>query len=164
MCNQTLREVRIVESGSIERKIRIDAAPEIVFDVVSNPEHLRQWWPDEAHYEAVPGSAGEIVFTKAGERFPVAFEVVDAVPPWLFSFRWTHRAGEAPRADNSFLVTFELEPAGDGTLLRMTETGFRERGWEAAVLEDAYRDHATSWDYHLSRLAPYVAKYLGTVR
>jgi uncharacterized protein YndB with AHSA1/START domain len=90
--------------------------------------------------------------------------VVDAVPYRLFSFRWTHPAGQQPREDNSFLVTFELEPAGDGTLLRMTETGFRERGWEAAVLEEAYRDHCSGWDHHLSRLAPYVAAYLRAAR
>jgi uncharacterized protein YndB with AHSA1/START domain len=164
MCNQTLREVTTMEYGSIEREIRIDAAPEIVFDVVSDPAHVQQWWPDEARYEAVPGSAGEIVFTKAGEKVPVAFQVVDAVPYRLFSFRWTHPEGEQAREDNSFLVTFELEPAGDGTLLRMTETGFRERGWEAAVLEEVYRDHCAGWDYHLSRLAPYVATYLGAAR
>ena len=36
---------------------------------------------------------------------------------------------------NSLLVTFELTSQGDGTRLRMTETGFREMGWEVAVLE-----------------------------
>ncbi len=153
-----------MEYGSIERQIRIDAAPDIVFDVVSDPAHVQQWWPDEARYEAVPGSAGEIVFTKDGERFPVAFQVVDAVPGRLFSFRWTQPEGEPARQDNSFLVIFELEPDGDGTLLRMTETGFRELGWEAAVIEEVYQDHSQGWDYHLARLSPYVAKYLAATR
>jgi hypothetical protein len=54
-------------------------------------------------------------------------------------------------------VTFELTPSGAGTLLRMTETGFRERGWEVAVLEEQYQQHATGWDHFLPRLAPYVA-------
>jgi hypothetical protein len=39
----------------------------------------------------------------------------------------------------------------------MTETGFRELGWEAAVLEQHYRDHVAGWDHFLPRLAPYVA-------
>ena len=39
----------------------------------------------------------------------------------------------------------------------MTETGFREMGWEAAVLEQQYREHNTGWDYYMPRLAPYVA-------
>ncbi|WP_439680644.1 SRPBCC family protein [Embleya sp. MST-111070] len=39
--------------GTIEREIHIDASPEVVFDVVSSPEHLREWWPDEAKVAAV---------------------------------------------------------------------------------------------------------------
>jgi uncharacterized protein YndB with AHSA1/START domain len=154
-----------MESGSIEREIRIDAAPEIVFAVVSDPAHVQQWWADEARYEAVPGSAGQIVLTgPGGRKVPVAFQVVDAVPHRLFSFRWTHPEGEQPREANSFLVTFSLEPVGDGTLLRVTETGFRERGWEAAVIEKAYRDHCEGWDHHLPRLAPYLATYAADAR
>jgi uncharacterized protein YndB with AHSA1/START domain len=149
-----------VEYGSIERSIRIGAAPEVVFDVVSNPEHVRQWWPDEANFDSAPGGVGELVFVSdEGEKFTVAIQVVDAVPYRLFSFRWTQPLGEPARIGNSFLVRFELEPDGDGTLLRMTETGFRERGWEIAVLEETYRDHEKGWDHHLSRLAPYVATY-----
>jgi uncharacterized protein YndB with AHSA1/START domain len=155
-----------MESGSIEREIRIDAAPEIVFDVVSDPAHVQQWWADEARYEAVPGSAGQIVLTgPGGQKVPVAFQVVNAVPHRPFSSRWTHPEGEQAReSSNSLPVTFELEPAGDGTLLRMTETGFRERGWEAAVIEKAHREHCAGWDHHLPRLAPYVAAYLGATR
>ncbi len=39
----------------------------------------------------------------------------------------------------------------------MTETGFREMGWEVAVLEQQYQEHVTGWDFYLPRLAPYVA-------
>ena len=128
-----------MEFGEIERQVRIDAPPEVVFDVVSNPRHVARWWPDEATYASVePGSAGELVFLDHnGEKAVVSFQVVDAVPPRLFSFRWTHPLGERPTDTNSFLVRFELEPHGSGTLLRMTETGFRERGWSAAHADDA---------------------------
>ncbi len=150
-----------MEYGSIVREVRIDATPETVFDVVSNPDHVRQWWPDEANFVSVPGEVGEVVFVSDdGEKFPVAIQVVEAIPYRLFSFRWTQPLGEPARADNSFLVTFELEPDGGGTLLRMTETGFRERGWEIAVIEENYRDHEQGWDRHLARLAPYIATYL----
>ena len=36
----------------------------------------------------------------------------------------------------------------------MTETGFREKGWEVAVLEAQYREHAASWDYFLPCWSP----------
>ena len=147
-----------MEFGTIEREIHIDASPEIVFEVVSRPEHLREWWPDQARYEPTPGSQGEIVFgdPEAGGG-TVGFTVVDLRPPHRFSFRWTHPVGEVAGEGNSLLVTFDLAPSGGGTLLTMTETGFRERGWQVAVLEQQYREHVTGWDHFLPRLAPYVA-------
>jgi hypothetical protein len=39
----------------------------------------------------------------------------------------------------------------------MTETGFREMGWEVAVLEEQYQEHVAGWDHFLARLGPYVA-------
>ena len=147
-----------MEFGSIEREIFVEASPEIVFEVVSSPDHLKRWWPDDARYEPTPESAGEIVF---GDRDAggavVPFTVVEARPPRMFSFRWTHPADEAARAGNSLLVTFDLIPSGNGTLLTMTETGFRELGWEAAVLEQQNAEHVKGWGFFLPRLAPYVA-------
>ena len=147
-----------MEFGTIEREIYVDAAPEVVFDVVSSPDHLKEWWPDDAHYEPVPGSAGEIVFGDPdGRGAAVGFTVVDARPPRMFSFRWTHPTDATAAGGNSLLVTFDLAPSGGGTLLRMTESGFREMGWAVAVLEQQYREHVTGWDFYLPRLAPYVA-------
>ena len=147
-----------MELGTIEREIFVEASPEIVFDVVSSPDHLKGWWPDDARYEPTPGSTGEIVFgdCDAGGT-AVAFSVVDARPPRMFSFRWTHAAGEVAAEGNSLLVTFDLTPSRGGTLLKMTETGFREMGWEVAVLEQQYQEHSTGWDFYLPRLVPYVA-------
>ena len=84
-----------MEFGTIEREIYVEAPPEIVFEVVSSPGHLKQWWPDDARYDPSPGSTGEIVFgdPDAGGAV-VAFTVVDARPPSRFSFRWTHPAEE----------------------------------------------------------------------
>jgi uncharacterized protein YndB with AHSA1/START domain len=146
-----------MEYGKIEREIEIAASPAIVFEVITSPRHLTEWWPDEAVLEATPGSVGELVFgdrSSAGARIP-QITVVEAEPPRLFSFRWIYPEGEQAREGNSLLVTFELSPHGEGTLLRMTETGFREKGWEVAVLEQQYREHVEGWDYFLPRLAAY---------
>ena len=147
-----------MEFGSIEREIYVEAPPQVVFEVVSSPEHLRGWWPDDARFDPTPGSSGEIVFGDRDAGGTVAsFTVVDARAPQLFSFRWTHPAGEVARTGNSMLVTFDLTPKGSGTLLKMTEVGFREMGWQAAVLEQQYRDHVSGWDFYLPRLVAYAA-------
>jgi uncharacterized protein YndB with AHSA1/START domain len=146
-----------MEYGKIEREIVIDASPTTVFEVITSPEHLTSWWPDEAVIEPTPGAVGELVFgdRSSGDAQIPQITVVDAEPPRLFSFRWVYPDGEVARDGNSLLVTFELSASGDGTLLRMTETGFREKGWEVAVLEEQYRDHSTGWDHFLPRLVAY---------
>jgi len=147
-----------MEFGVIEREVYVEATPEVVFEVVSSPDHVKQWWPDDASYELQPGTTGEIVFGhKGADGVAVALSVIEADAPRTFSFRWTHPAAEPAREGNSLLVTFELTPSGGGTLLKMTETGFREMGWEVAVLEQQYNDHVTGWDYYLPRLTAYVA-------
>ncbi|SER04959.1 Uncharacterized conserved protein YndB, AHSA1/START domain [Lentzea xinjiangensis] len=143
-----------MEYGSIERELRIDASPEVVYEVVSSPEHVREWWPDEAEFDPVPGSTGRIVFgdPASPEAKVEQLTVVEADPPRRFAFRWVHERGVPAAPGNSLLVTIDLVPSGGGTLLRFTETGFRERGWEAAVLEQAYADHSRGWDHFLPRL------------
>jgi uncharacterized protein YndB with AHSA1/START domain len=150
-----------MELGSIERELFIEASPETVFQVVSDPEHVAQWWPDEARYEPVAGSVGEIRFGNGGgdggDKVE-SFTVVDVRPPTYFSLRWTQPADEPAAEGNSLLVTFELTAHEGGTLVRFRETGFRERGWEAAVLESWYEDHVSGWDHFLPRLVSYAAR------
>ncbi len=143
-----------MEMGTIEREIHIEAAPEVVYEVISTPEHMRQWWPDEADLDPVPGAAGVISFGDTDQ--PIA--VVEADPPQRFAFRWVADEGEALTSTRSLLVTFDLIPAGSGTLLRFSETGFREKGWEAAVLEEQYAEHVAGWDHFLPRLVTYAEK------
>jgi uncharacterized protein YndB with AHSA1/START domain len=149
-----------MEYASIEREIRIEAPPEVVFEVVSRPEHVREWWTAESDVAPTPGATGELVWSEGDDpRAQVSqMTVVVAEPPRLFTFRWTHPAGEAAVDGNSMLVTFELVPDGSGTLLKMTETGFRERGWEAAVLEQHYADHVEGWDLYVPRIASYAER------
>jgi uncharacterized protein YndB with AHSA1/START domain len=148
-----------MEHGSIERTIHVDASPEVVFEVVSSPSHIREWWDAET---ALAPSAGAVDRLTWGRGTPgemsVAITVVEARPPRLFSFRWVHPDDEPAAPGNSLLVTFELTPSGSGTSLRLTETGFRERGWEVAVLEEAYREHCEGWNTYLPRIARHAAR------
>src|SRR5262245_17979227 len=106
----------VMDHATIEREIHIDATPDVVFDVVSNPGHVREWWADEADYRPEPGGAGRIGFHQGEGTAWERFQVVDAVPGRLSSFRWTHTEGESPVPGISMLVVFELEPRDGGTL------------------------------------------------
>lgn len=133
----------------IGREIRIEATPEVVYEVISTPEHLRAWWPDDVDLDPVPGATGRVSF---GPDKVEPLTVVEADPPRRFSFRWAYNAGEIATETNSLLVTFVLVPSGAGTLLRFSETGYDE----AAKSDELYNDHVSGWDYFLPRLAPYV--------
>lgn len=153
-----------MEFGSIEREIFIDATPEIVFEVITSPEHIREWWNGaETDVSPTSGAVAEIAWGK-GTADPHIDEmtVVDVDPSHLFSFRWVYDGAAAATPGNSLLVTFELEPSGTGTLLRLTESGFREKDWELAVLEAAYADHVNGWDVFVPSLAAYVTRLVST--
>jgi uncharacterized protein YndB with AHSA1/START domain len=148
-----------MEYGTIEKQIRIDAPPDIVYGVISTPEHIARWWFDEAEFDLAPGSAGVLRF--GPQRVEVPITVVEATPGERFAFLWV--APPAPvveeplTAQNSVLVTFELAADGAGTILTVREEGIRELGWEAAVLEEYYAGHVPTWDRALSGLTDYVA-------
>lgn len=149
-----------MELGSIEREIHIDASPEVVFEVITSPAHIREWW-NGCETDVVPsaGSVAELAWGKGSDEPHIEqMTVVAAEPPRLFSFRWVYGGESAPTPANSLLVTFELSPSEGGTLLRMTETGFREKGWEIAVMEAAYADHVNGWDVFVPSIRDYVAR------
>jgi uncharacterized protein YndB with AHSA1/START domain len=154
MCNRRLQKVERMEYGSIERELHIDASPDVVFEVVSSPAHIRDWWGAETRFAPVAGSVSRLTWTDdaTGTEKSTPFTVVEVDPPRRFSFRWTYDDALA-RPGNSLLVTFELVASAGGTLVRFTESGFRERGWDAAVLEAYYQDHERGWDHYLPRLA-----------
>lgn len=150
-----------MEYASIEREIQVEARPEVVYEVVSSPEHVAQWWPDAADFSAVPGESGTLTFlghADDGGPAVVTMTVVVADPPRFFSFRWTHDAGTEAVTGNSLLVSFELVPQGSGTLVKLTETGFREMGWEIAQLEEVYADHIAGWSRFVPSLGEYLAR------
>lgn len=141
-----------MEYASIERELYIDAAPDVVFEVISRPEHIRDWWNAETSLDPSPGSSDTLVWRDeaTGREDTAPITVVRADPPRVFSFRWAYADGDLADA---LLVTFELTPSGSGTTLHLTETGFREQGWEAAVLEANYNDHVDGWDQIVPRIA-----------
>lgn len=140
----------------IERSLYIDASPATVFEVVSRPEHIVEWWSDAAELDPAPGGSGFVAFgdlENGGQR--VEITVDEAVPARLFAFRWAYADGAEAGPGNSNLVTFELSPEGSGTRLRFKETGFAERGLDETAARAMHADHSSGWDYFLPKLAAY---------
>lgn len=149
-------ETMELQYSKIEREIRIAASPEVVYRVVSTPEHIASWWSDEATIDA--DGVGEIAWARGAEDEHIeGLVVVDEQPPNLFAFRWIYDDGVAGRG-TSLLVTMRIEADGDGSVLRLTESGFRDKGWDDDMLAGQYRGHEDGWNLHLPDLAAYAAK------
>jgi uncharacterized protein YndB with AHSA1/START domain len=160
--NQSLHNVKetVMTRMTIERELSIAASPEIVYEVISSPEHLREWWPDDAEIAPVVGATGRVVFgdPASPDAKVERLTVVEAEEPRRFAFRWVYAGSDSSNTKESLLVTFDLVPSGEGTLLRFTESGFDEREWDTGTAEQAHRDHVTGWDTFLPRLVSYAGQ------
>jgi uncharacterized protein YndB with AHSA1/START domain len=116
---------------------RLGHPVEAVWRAVSEPAGLAHWFPARVEIEELaPG--GRLRFEHAdGAAPPSDGEIVEVEPPRRLTFTW---GGERLR--------FELEPAGDGTLLRLTHF--------LSSPEQAARD-AAGWHVCLDRLTDHLS-------
>ena len=151
-------------ADSVEREILIEASPEVVWGVITEPEQISRWFSDEAELDGRIGADGTLTWRPGGRGgsdreidMIVPIRVVDAEPFRRFSFRWNHPQGAGPDQSNSALVEFSLSEEGDGTRLRVLESGID------AVTEDEQskalylEEHEHGWQKHFGELLDYVA-------
>jgi uncharacterized protein YndB with AHSA1/START domain len=110
---------------SIEREVVIDAPVDRVWKLVTEAEHLGRWFGDAgAEVDLRPGGAMELRWTEHG----ASRGRIEAVEPQrLFAFRWApfkDPGGLDPTDGNSTRVEFSLSEEGQGTRLRVVESGF----------------------------------------
>src|SRR5207302_8196349 len=83
-----------VTADSVEREILIEASPEVVWGVITEPEQIRRWFSDEADVDARAGADGSLTWKPGGRGGEKEFDsivpirVVEAEPFRRFSFRW----------------------------------------------------------------------------
>lgn len=141
------------EAFTVTRTVRIAAPRDLVFEVLTLPDQVAQWFgqtaefPDGVHV----GSEGTFGWTDHGD-FPARIEVFQ--PPSAFAFTWG-TPGEPLRDDNSTTATFTLQEDGDGTLLTVVESGFDTLG-KAAGRRAAMADNAQGWTEELDELVAHV--------
>jgi uncharacterized protein YndB with AHSA1/START domain len=156
-----------VVADSVEREILIEASPEVVWAVITEPDQISHWFSDEADVESRVGADGTLTWRPGGRGGNQDFDavvpirVVEAEPFHRFCFRWNHTEGTAPDEHNSALVEFTLSAEPDGTRLRVLESGI------GAVTDDEegtarYReDHGQGWQRHLGELRDHIASRSG---
>ncbi|MFG2310473.1 SRPBCC domain-containing protein [Streptomyces sp. NPDC048566] len=134
----------------IERETLIEASPERVWSLVAQPGF---WVADKASLPGTVAVEGASLVLKNPEHgdFPVRVEKVE--PPTYLAYRWTSAfPGEDLREDNSTLVEFTLTPEGDGTRLRVVESGFASLAGSEELRSRNVEDHSEGWPLELGAL------------
>jgi len=124
------------EQFVIDKSIHIDAPQEAVFALLTDKAQTARWQPMD-FFE--PRLGGKYQFTK-GEW--IAFgDIVEYDPPRVVAYTWDWK--NAPIGVRT-VVKYELKKDGNGTLVRLTHTGF--------VDAERADGHAKGWEYYLGRL------------
>jgi uncharacterized protein YndB with AHSA1/START domain len=137
----------------VEREILVDAPLEVVWAVITEPEHLSGWFSGAVEITLQPG--GKLTLTWEGDQIEHG-RVVRVEPPHHFSFRWIRGSATDAHEDNSTLVEFSLSAEGQRTRLRVVETGFSKLDWpEDEQARDA-EEHRGGWERELAELREYL--------
>ncbi|HEV8470929.1 MAG TPA: SRPBCC domain-containing protein [Candidatus Limnocylindria bacterium] len=129
-----------VDTRVIERVITIQAPPETVFRLLTDPVQYVRWKGKLAELEPRPGGTFRVEF--ANTKDIAAGKFVEVVPGRRVVFTWGWEGNEHIPPGMS-TVEIDLAPEGTGTRLRLIH-----RGLPAAALAS----HAEGWDYFLPRL------------
>jgi uncharacterized protein YndB with AHSA1/START domain len=142
----------------IEREILIDAPLDVVWAVVTEPQHVGTWFSDSAKIDLRSGGEGTLTWREHGT---VRVRVERVEPPHSFSFRWARPMGVEPAEGNSTLVEFSLSADGEGTRLRVVESGFPDLELAEAERARYAEENEQGWNLELGELREYVSKLVG---
>jgi uncharacterized protein YndB with AHSA1/START domain len=133
----------------IEREISIQAPIATVWEVITKPEYISQWFGCQAEIAMRPGGKGKLSW---GEGVEAPLEIVEVDQPHLFSFLWVAPDEETKPTHQQTLVEFRLTADGVETKVRLTESGFETLEITAEQKTTLIANHTPGWGDFLSNL------------
>ena len=127
--------------AELVREIVIDASPETIWPLLTNPDRHVEWMGTFAEIDPRPGGVYRVL---VGGRNQAAGEFVEVVPTEkvVFTFGW--EGEEHGIAPGSTTVEVTLHREGDKTRVCLVHRG---------LPDDAVGDHTDGWTYYVGRLA-----------
>lgn len=144
----------------IEKQIQLKAPLTRVWRALTDYREFGEWFRVKLEKPFAPGQPMRGHITYPGyEHIVFNAQVIAMKPETYFSFTW-HPYAIDPEQDYSHepptLVEFHLEPAGSGTLLRVTESGFSKI--PARRRDEAFRMNEGGWAEQMTNIETYVGK------
>ena len=119
----------------------IAASPPTVFAFFTDSERWAAWQGVGGTVDARVGGQLRVIMPDAAAA---SGQFIEVVPPRRIVFTWGWEGNEIPVPPRSSTVMIELEPADNGTLLRLTHSG---------LPADVGELHRKGWERYLDRLA-----------
>ena len=144
----------------IEKRIELKAPVSRVWRALTDYREFGEWFRVKLEDPFVVGqvSRGRVAYP-GYEHLTMEVVVQKMEPERLFSFTW-HPAAIDPKADYSketpTLVEFRLEKTANGTLLRLTESGFEKLPADRRL--DAFRRNEGGWAEQMKNIERYVTQ------
>jgi uncharacterized protein YndB with AHSA1/START domain len=132
-------------AGVIEKQVRIDARPDVVYEFLTDAQKLARWVAPDVVADARPGGVIRMNFN----GFDVMRgEFVELIPGKRVVYTWGWETlGEQP-PPGSTTVEFTLEPDGAGTKVTLVHRGLAERSIES---------YSGGWDGFFAQLQQGIA-------
>jgi uncharacterized protein YndB with AHSA1/START domain len=149
-----------MESDRIEKQIELKAPVSRVWRALTDYREFGEWFRVKLEGPFVVGqvSAGNLTWP-GYEHLRMEVVVQKIEPERFFSYTW-HPYAKDPQVDYSketpTLVEFRLEESGQGTLLKVTESGFDKIPKERRA--EAFRMNENGWAQQLKNIEGYVAQ------
>ena len=119
----------------------IAASPPTVFAFFTDSERWAAWQGVGGTVDARAGGQLRVIMPDAAAA---SGQFIEVVPPRRIVFTWGWEGNAIPVPPRSSTVMIELEPANNGTLLRLTHSGLPAEIGEL---------HRKGWERYLDRLA-----------
>lgn len=133
----------------IEREISIQAPIATVWDVITKPEYISQWFGSQVEIDVRPGGKGKLIWS---EDVEAPLEIVEVEKPHRFSFLWIAPDEETKATQQQTLVAFRLTEDGAQTKLYFIESGFEKLTIPAEQKAALIANHTPGWGDFLSKL------------
>jgi uncharacterized protein YndB with AHSA1/START domain len=144
----------------IEKEIELKAPVQRVWRALTDYREFGEWFRVKFEGPFIAGKVSRGQITHPGyEHLKMEVTVQKIEPEKYFSYTW-HPYAIDPKIDYSnetpTLVEFRLEKSGDGTLLKVTESGFDKIPLERR--QEAFRMNNGGWAQQLRNIETYVAE------
>lgn len=131
---------------AVERSIEIAASVDVVWELLSTQDGLRQWLTPNIEIDVRPGGAYRLVGPEGSQV--ISGRVLDLVPRQRLTLSWFEEGGDWLQPTRK---TFVLTPIPGGTRVDARQDGFEgigKPGWLAS-----YEAYERGWDRHATLAA-----------